>query len=394
MKRVILYRTRKTPMLLKISVGFFLGILFGFIVAPLTHYYPILDEHIMPFLEFVGKLFLRLLSIIIIPLVFSSLVAGVASIGDTKKLGLLGLKTFALFFVTTLTAAGIALLCAHVLKAGAGMNVNAEISKYSVNSKPLMDTLLTLIPSNPLASILRIDIIHIIIAALITGIVCIFIGNTGKKIEAFFAKVSEIMQYITHIVMWFAPAGVFALIATAAAEFGLGLIAPFARIIGAVYSSCLLQSLIVYSLIIMLLCHKSPLWFFKGMREAAITAFVTRSSSITLPITLSDVRENLGVSNEVSSFVLPLGATLNMDGTVIYEIVGALFVARAYGIPLTMSLQVSILTAAELLPILAGLIIYRSIVCAVSMQRLSMSIIIGSRKKSMASRDICSISFG
>ena len=345
MRRTILYRTGRTPMLLKISIGFLLGILFGFIAAPLIPYSPKLGNHVMPFLELVGKIFLRLLSMIIIPLVFASIVDGIASIGDTKTLGRLGLKTLALFFLTTLIAAGIGMLCANVIKPGTGMNVADGIHSYSTTPKPFRDMLLELIPSNPLASMLNTNVIQIIVFAIFTGIACIFAGNTGKRVAGFFTKVSEIMQHVTYIVMQFAPFGVFALIATASADFGLRLIAPFAKIIIAVYSGCAIHALVVYSLMIIIFCHKSPLWLFRGIHDAAITAFVTRSSSVTLPITFDNVRENLCVSDEISSFILPLGATLNMDGTVIYHTVCAIFVAIAYGIPLTFELQVSIFSA-------------------------------------------------
>ena len=345
MRRTILYRTGRTPMLMKISIGFLLGMLFGFIAAPMLPYSPILGNHIMPFLELVGKIFLRLLSMIIIPLVFASLVEGIASIGDTKTLGRLGLKTLTIFFITTLIAAGIGMLCANVIRPGIGIDVVENVHRYSTTPKPFRDMLLELIPSNPLASMLHTNILQIIVFAVFTGIACMFIGKTGRKAASFFGKIAEIMQHVTYIVMYFAPFGVFALIATAAADFGLRLIAPFAKIIFAVYLGCAIHAAIVYSSMIVIFCRKSPLWLFRGIHDAAITAFVTRSSSVTLPVTLENARENLCISDEISSFVLPLGATLNMDGTVIYQTICAMFVANAYGIPLTFELQTSIFTA-------------------------------------------------
>lgn len=344
--KTLMYRTGKTPMFLKISVGFFLGMLLGFVAAPMMPYYPFLSNHIMPFLELIGKLFLRVLSVIVIPLVFSSLVSGIASIGDKKKLGRIGIKAITLFIITTIIAAGIGLLFANIFKPGTRINIPAVTREFEGNPKPVRDLLLRIFSINPLASVLHDDVLYLIILALLTGIVCMFLGEKGRKVSDFFKKTSDFMQLVTYKVMYAAPFGIFALIATAAADFGLTLIAPFAKIIAAVYSACIVQALVVYSLMIMLLCFKSPVWFFRGIHEAAITAFVTRSSSMTLPITIDNARKNLGISEEISSFVLPLGATLNMDGTAIYEVIAALFVARAYNVPITFGLQMSVCTAA------------------------------------------------
>lgn len=344
--RHIIYRTGKTPMLLKIAVGFFLGILFGFVAAPMMPYYPVLSSHIMPFLDLTGKLFLRILSVIILPLVFSSLVSGISSIGDTKTLGRIGLKTIGLFMLTTIIAGGIGMLCSEIFQPGTRITMPSAARGYDINPKPIRDILLRIFSVNPLASVLHNDVLYLIVFAVITGIVCIFLGEKGKKISGFFGKIAGIMQKLTYMVMFFAPLGVFALSSTAAAEFGLTLAAPFAKIIAAVYSGCILHALIVYSVLIVLFCRRSPVWFFRGIYEPAMTAFITRSSSVTIPITLENVQKNFGVSEGVSSFVIPLGATLNMDGTAIYQVIASLFIARAYDVPITFGLQVSILTAA------------------------------------------------
>lgn len=346
--RAILYRTRKTPMILKIAIGFLLGILFGFVAAPMLPYSPILSGHIMPFLEITGKIFLRLLTMIIVPLVFSSLITGIASIGDMRKLGRIGLKTITLYLITTLIAVCIGMLCANVFKPGMNINIPTSLHEYAGAPKPLGEMILDIFPNNPIASMVHADMMQIIVFATFVGIACTFSGETGKKTAQFFEKAAEIMNSVTRIVMLFAPYGTFALISTAAADYGLNLLAPFAKIIAAVYSGCFIHAVIVYSLMIMLFCRKSPLWFFKGIREAAITAFVTRSSSITLPVTLDNVQNNLCVSNEISSFVLPVGATINMDGTAIYQVICAYFAAHAFNVPLTSSLQASILIAATL----------------------------------------------
>ena len=344
--RQVMYRTGRTPMLIKMSVGFFLGIIFGLIAAPMMPYYPALGNNVIPFLGLAGTIFLRILTVIIVPLVFSSLIVSVASTGDTRKVGRVGIKTVALFLITTIIAAGIGILSVNIFKPGTSINIPAAINGYSGKTLPTQDLFLNLFPENFMTSLFHINMLHLIITAVVIGLACILFGDSSKKFIHFFKKVTYIMQNVTYHVMIFAPLGVFALAATAAEDFGLTLIAPFAKIIAAVFLGSIVHALAVYSPMIILFCKKSPKWFFNGVREAAITGFATRSSAVTLPVTFADVRENLGVSDEVSSFVLPLGATINMDGTAIYQVVCAMFVARSFNVPVTFWLQMSIFTAA------------------------------------------------
>ena len=332
----IMYRIGRTPMFVKIFVGFFLGMLFGFIAAPMESRLPFLRDYLMPSLDLAGKIFLKLLTMIIIPLVFSTLVAGASSIGDTKKLGRIGIKTLALSVITTLAAIFVAFLTAYVIRPGLSINIpdGPQGSEGVINT--FADRVLDIFPVNFLASMVNAHMLHIIIFSMLLGIICLLAGEVGARIADFFEKVAVFMQTVTQMILTLAPLGVFALSATATAEFGLKILAPFATVIAAMYAACILHAGVVYSLVVIAFCRRSPKWFFRGIREAAITAFVTRSSSVTLPVTMSNVRENLGVSEGVSSFVLPLGATMNMDGTAMYEIVSAIFVADAYGIPITL----------------------------------------------------------
>ncbi|MBQ7155765.1 MAG: dicarboxylate/amino acid:cation symporter [Synergistaceae bacterium] len=343
-----MYRHGRMPLLLKISIGFFLGIIFGFIAAPMLPYSLVLSSYVMPFIELSGKIFLRLLTMIIVPLVFASLISGISAVGDVRKLSRMGGKTIALYITTTLIAVCIGIFCAELFKPGTQIDVPLGLHNYSPSVKPISDAILDIFPVNPIASMVNADMLQIIVFAVFCGVACIFSGETGEKVSEFFGKMAEVMHSVTRIVMYFAPYGVFALIATSAADFGLHLVAPFAKIIAAVYSACALQALVVYSLMIIVFCRRSPLWFFWGVHEAAITAFATRSSSVTLPITIDNARHRLGVSQEVSSFVLPLGATINMDGTAIYQVVAALFVARAFNVPIDHPLLTKIFIASTL----------------------------------------------
>ena len=344
----ILYRRGRTPLLLKISIGFVLGILFGFIAAPLAASYPALNDYVMPFIDLVGKVFLRLLTMLIVPLVFTSLVAGAASVGDVKKLGRIGVKTLLLYFATTAVAIVIGIVCGNLFNPGTGMNIPSGLQASARAAKPFTEVILDIFPSNPIASMVNANMLQIIVFALFFGVGCLAAGERGRKIADAFESIAEVMYAVTGIVMSTAPYGVFALIATTAAKFGMAILAPFAKVIAAVYIGCALHAVIVYSLMVIVCCHRSPGWYFRGIREAAITAFVTRSSSGSLPVTLANVRENFGVSEGVSSFVLPLGATINMDGTALYQGVCALFVAQAFNIPLTLQMQIGIVLTATL----------------------------------------------
>ena len=339
---------KRISLLWKISIGFFLGIIFGFAIGPTVPTSPVLSGYIMPFIDLIGKIFLRLLMMLIVPLVFASLVAGAASVGDVKKLGRIGIKTLALYLITTAVAIVIGLACGNIFQAGAGMNIPGNLQASAKEAKPLLDVILDIFPTNPIASMINANMLQIIVFALFFGVACILAGEKGRKVSDFFENVAEVMYSVTHMVMGFAPYGVFALIAGTAAKFGLSILAPFAKVIIAVYIGCILHALIVYSGMIIAFCRKSPAWYFKGVQEACITAFVTRSSSGTLPVTLANVRDNLGVSEGVSSFVLPLGATINMDGTALYQGVCALFVAQAFNIPLTLQMQIGIVVTATL----------------------------------------------
>jgi Na+/H+-dicarboxylate symporter len=215
-------------------------------------------------------------------------------------------------------------------------------------AKPLMDVLIAIFPGNPIDSMVRGDMLQIIVFALFFGVAALFAGEKGKRIIGVLESIAETMYSMTHMIMNLAPYGVFALIAITASRYGLSILAPFAKVILAVYLGCFLHAAIVYSGLIAAFCKRSPLWFFKGVQEASITAFVTRSSSGTLPITIANVRDNLGVSESVSSFILPLGATINMDGTALYQGVCALFVAQAFGIELSLGAQIGIIITATL----------------------------------------------
>jgi Na+/H+-dicarboxylate symporter len=334
-------------LLIKISIGFAAGIIFGFVTGPFAQGSPLLGGYVMPFLDVVGKVFITLLKMLIVPLVVSSIIVGTSSLGDPRKLGRIGIKTLMLYIITTAAAIAVGLLLGNLIQPGIGMNIEG-VSAEAKASKPLVEVFLDIFPSNPFESLVKANMLQIIVFSIFFGTAAVFAGEKGRRAIDIFDSIAETMYAMTHVIMKFAPYGVFSLISITAAKYGPSILAPFAKVIIAVFLGCAIHAALVYSGLIVFFCHRSPLWYFKGIQEASITAFVTRTSSGTLPVTIENVRRNLGVSDSVSSFVLPLGATINMDGTALYQGVCALFVAQAYGIDLHFGAQLGIIATATL----------------------------------------------
>ena len=337
----------KLPLIWKISMGFIIGIALGFIIGPMASTSAFTANILLPGLDLIGKIFLSLLKMLIVPLVFSSIIMGAASIGDPKVLGRIGVKTVALYLSTTVVAIVFGLFLGNIIQPGLGLDITGASGDVK-SGATIVETILNIFPSNPLMALVNGVMLQVIVFALFLGVSATLIGEKGKKFLEFNESLAEIMYKMTAIVMSFAPYGIFALIAVTAAKYGLAVLAPFAKVIFAVYLGCFLQAIVVYSGLVTLFTKKSPLWFFSGDKEAMLAAFVTRSSSGVLPISMANVQKNLGVSEKVSSFVLPLGATINMDGTALYQGVCALFVAQAFGIDLTFQAQIGILITATL----------------------------------------------
>jgi Na+/H+-dicarboxylate symporter len=364
---------KKVPLIWKIAIGFVLGIIAG-----------ALFKDKAAILAPIGKIFITLLKMLIVPLVFSSLVVGTASLGDPRKLGRIGAKTIGLYLITTAVAIVIGLILGNLLQPGSGMALSVDTSSFKAPVPPsTTDVLLGIFPSNIAQALTEANMLQIIVFALFFGVAAVLAGEKGKPVIGFMDSVAETMYKLTGIVMAFAPYGVFALIATTVAKYGLSVLAPFAKVILAVYLGCILHAVLVYSGLIMAFVKKSPLWYFSGVKESTLTAFVTRSSSATLPVTMRVAQENLGVSEGIASFVLPLGATINMDGTALYQGVCALFVAQAYGLPLGMGAQLSIILTATLASIGtagvpgAGLIMLTLVLTAVGLPIEGVALVAG-----------------
>jgi Na+/H+-dicarboxylate symporter len=325
----------------KILIGLILGIIAGLLLSSYTGF---IKTWIKPF----GDLFINLIKMVIVPLVLSSLVVGAASVGDVKKLGRMGGKTVGYYLITTAIAVTIGLVLANLIDPGLNMKLPADAKYAGKEALPLVQVLLNIFPTNPIDSLVRADMLQIIVFALFLGIGITLVGERARPVYHFFDGLAEVMYKITGIVMEVAPIGVFALITPVVAANGPKVLIPLAKVIVAVYIGCILHAAIVYSTAVKTLGKMSPLKFFKGFSPAMLIAFTTCSSSATLPVSMKSVEENLGVDKDVASFVLPLGATINMDGTAIYQGVCAVFVAQVFGLELNLSQQLTVILTGTL----------------------------------------------
>lgn len=286
----------------------------------------------------VGDLFIRLIRMVVVPLVFVTLVAGVVSMGDPSKLGSLGVKTLAIYLVTTLAAITIGLTLAAVLRPGVGVDLSSATPGEIQEAIPLSERLMSIVPSNPIAALAEGNILAIIFFALLVGIALLTIGEKGKPLADLMESGTEVMLRITHWVMEVAPFGVFALIAWVSGTQGVAALLDVILLALAVLLACVTHVLVVHGVVIIrTVLGLSPVNFFRGARDALLVAFSTSSSSATLPVSMSVAEENLGIKPVVASTVLPLGATINMDGTALYVGIVSVFAAQAFGIELSLA---------------------------------------------------------
>jgi Na+/H+-dicarboxylate symporter len=287
-------------------------------------------------LSWIGDTFMRLIRMVVVPLVFVTLISGVVSMGDPSKLGSLGAKTLAIYMATTLAAITIGLTLAVIMQPGAGVDFTGSVPGQIQETIPLSQRLIEIIPVNPIAALAEGNILAVIFFALMVGVSLLTIGEKGKPVADVMHASSDMMIKITHWVMEVAPFGVFALIATVAGTQGVAALLDVLTLALAVLIACIVHLIVVHGIIIMkLTLGLSPVMFFRGARDAMLVAFSTSSSSATLPVTLSVAEENLGIKPVVASTVLPLGSTINMDGTALYVGIVSVFAAQAFGIELS-----------------------------------------------------------
>jgi proton glutamate symport protein len=359
---------RRTPLHTRILIGLVLGFAFGLFAvlaglpASITIYY------IKP----VGTIFVNALKMIAMPLILASLIVGVANLGDVSRLSRMGGRTIAIYMLTTVLATAIGLLAVNLVKPGRIIKPETRqelLQVYEQDAGQSTDIALDIKREGPLRPLVRIvpanlieaaadnaNMLQIVFFALIFGVALLRIApDKARPVTAFFVGLNEVVLRIIDFIMLLAPLGVFALIATLLVEIAGENPAKAVEVLGAlgtyaltVIAGLLVMALLVYPLFLRFLARRRPFPFYKGIREAQLLAFSTSSSSATLPVTMECVEKNLGVPEEVSSFVLPLGATINMDGTSLYQSVAAVFIAHALGIELSLSAQITIVLTAVL----------------------------------------------
>lgn len=289
-----------------------------------------------------GDLFIRLIRMIVVPLVLFTLIAGAASSENVRKLGRVATKTLIYYFATTAVAVTIGLVLASILHPGIGLDLStANLTAKEVEPPSLLTTLLNIVPMNPVESLAKGSMLQIILFAILFGFSISAVGPKARPLYDFFEMCGNVMIKLTSIVMLYAPIGVFGLMAFTVAKHGLDVLLPLAKVIGVVYLAAVIHVTCVYLPVIRLTGLKLG-HFFRIMAEPLLVAFTTCSSAAALPSNMRSVRK-LGASKSVSSFSIPLGNTINMDGTAIYMGVVAIFVAEIYGIPLDFTQKLTVM---------------------------------------------------
>ncbi|MDR4886963.1 dicarboxylate/amino acid:cation symporter [Fredinandcohnia sp. QZ13] len=295
-----------------------------------------------------GKIFLNLIKMLVVPIVLVSITLGVTGLGDPKKLGRIGAKTITYFLATTTIAITIAIALASIFKPGAGGGFNTEGATYdgATEAPPVMETLINIIPTNPFTAMNDGNMLQIIAFAIFIGFALTVLGEKTKGIINLFEQANEILMYLVNLVMKTAPYGTFGLIATAIGGQGYAAIKAMLAYFLIVLAALLIHAVVTYGGTIALIAKRNPIEFFKGFAPAMTVAFSTSSSNATLPVSMETAQKNLKVPEPISSFVQPLGATINMDGTAIMQGVATIFIAQVYGFDLSFSqILVVILTA-------------------------------------------------
>ncbi|MCF2640727.1 dicarboxylate/amino acid:cation symporter [uncultured Fusobacterium sp.] len=321
----------------KVFIGLISGIIVGALLYPMKEN-PIVSKYIVSGLfEFLGQGFLRLVKMIIVPLVFASLVTGTAAMNDVKKLGRIGIKTLAFFMGTTAIGIIAAIVGANILKPGAGIVLeNVQKAQYvAKETDSFVKVLLNIIPTNPIEALVKGEMLQVIFFAVMTGFVITILGEKAKRLQGIFEEVNSLMLKMVSLIMELAPLGIFGLIGKTFITLGWAAMKPLASFIIVTYILLLFHGLVVYQILLRIYAKESPIAFLKKILGPMTLAFSTSSSAACIPLSLKTLKEEFNVEEKVSSFTIPLGATINMDGTAIMQGVATVFIAQLYNINLT-----------------------------------------------------------
>ncbi|MBE3599382.1 MAG: dicarboxylate/amino acid:cation symporter [Limnochordaceae bacterium] len=366
----------------RILLGLVVGVIVGLVLNGVAQagWVKGLDAYV---LNPLGQIFLRLIKMLVAPLVLLSLIVGTAGMGNARKVGRVGAKIIAIYMITTALAVILGLVLAGVFAPGRGYQVPASFTFEPKPAPSVVDTLLNVIPTNPFEALMKGEMLQIIVFAILFGLALTALGERAKGLLQLLEVANEAVMKLIMWVMELAPYAVFALMARMVMAQGAGVLLPLGKYIVIVYVGCILHAAWLYSLIVGWLGRISPIEFFKRAAPAMVVAFTTASSNATLPVTMQVSERNFGIRREIGSFTLPLGATVNMDGTALYQGVSALFLAQILGIPLTLSQMAIIVLSATLASIGtagvpgAGVIMLAMVLQSVGIPVEAIGIIIG-----------------
>lgn len=319
----IIRRWYTTPLWKRIVLALILGVIVGAIWGEGAQS-----------IRWIGDLFIRLIQMVVVPLIFITIVAGIVAMGDPQKLGSLGIKTLAVYMGTTMIAIIVGLTMAAIIQPGVGVDLSGATPGALQDPIPIGERMMSIVPTNPVAALAEGNVLAIIFFALIFGMGILVVGKKAQPMADIMDAGAEVMLKLTHWVMEFAPFGVFALIAWVAGTQGVAALLDVVALASTVIFALVFHTVVVHSSIMKFVLGLSPLKFFKGAKNAMLVAFSTSSSMATLPVTLTSAEENLGIKPAVASTVLPLGATINMDGSAIYVGVVSVFAAQVFGVDL------------------------------------------------------------
>lgn len=339
-----------------LTTRIFISLLLGAILGVFLHYCVLPNDAVQNILVdgvfyVVGQGFLRLMQMLVVPLVLCSLICGASAIGDTKTLGNVGVRTVVFYIITTALAVAVALTVARIINPGMGMDLNSlqtTETQIATTQTSMVDTLLDIIPKNPIESLATGNMLQIIVFAIIVGIILAKLGDKTQIVHNLFQQGNDIMMEMTMMVMSLAPIGVFCLIARTFSGMGFDAFQPLIKYMFAVMLALVIQCLGVYQILLKLFTGLNPIRFIKKFLPVMGFAFSTATSNATIPLSIDTLERKMGVSRRISSFTIPLGATINMDGTSIMQGVAVVFIAQAYGIALTPMDYVTVIATATL----------------------------------------------
>ena len=335
-------------MLFGLLCGALLNTIFSFNILSVTTAATIDGILVDGLFDTLGQIFVRSLKLLVVPLVFVSLVCGVSSLGNNSRMGAVATKTVILYMLTTAIAIGLAILIAVVIQPGVGIDLALATEFVAKEAPPLKQTIINIFPNNPIESMANGSILQVIVFALLVGFAISKGGDQGKRIENFFSDLNAIIMQMVMMLMKLAPYGIFCLLAKLFADVGIAMIMNLAKYFFTVLFVLLLHSLGVYSAIFKAFTGLNIKIFLSKLRPALALAFSTASSGATMPVTMRTVEQRMGVSKSVSSFTVPLGTTINMDGTAIMQGVATVFIAQAYNVGLGLEGYLTVVLTATL----------------------------------------------